>query len=491
MSLDALLDLIYNPSDGDWGERNQSAFDALFGSPSGRYPVAAQKTMMLRAPAIDVEEGVRFAAYIHPSNPRSGPYSGLSFVVFPVSGQDACILGLGVGTQGLVPDESILGRPGHARKAQAIANWLNKTAGAGSQVAWAKQDPTRTDISVPAELRQKWSAYKAVFDRYGREMYLLFTPTQDRKETHNAIAAILDLVVGERGFEPISGAKTDSDRLRSEWFDCLMPAVEKAEVRALLEDRRFVILQGPPGTGKTRMALDLLANEYGAHGRTIQFHANTTYENFVGGLAPVQSTEQLGLQFKPTPGILMEAAASAAADPSRPFLLHVDEINRADLSKVLGEAIFLLESTADGERHVDLPYDFGSPFHRTLQLPRNLHILGTMNSADRSIAIVDVAVRRRFGFLSLWPQMSVVETLGSPTMRQAFRDLTSIFIEHASEDAFNLIPGHSYFIEPDDRNAARQLKTALVPLLDEYLAQGYVGGFAEPIRNYIQWVRSL
>ncbi len=198
----------------------------------------------------------------------------------------------------------------------------------------------------------------------------------------------------------------------------------------------------------------------------------------------------LGLQFAPVMGFLMDAAEKASKDP-KPYLLHIDEINRADLSKILGEAIFLLETKTDRERAVSLAYDFGKPFHRTLHLPKNLHILGTMNSADRSIAIVDVAVRRRFGFLSLWPQMSVVEKHGCQLMQNAFRDLVSVFVEHASEDAFNLVPGHSYFLESDETKARTSLKVNLAPLLEEYLAQGYVGGFAEPIRGYLQWVRSL
>ena len=82
----------------------------------------------------------------------------------------------------------------------------------------------------------------------------------------------------------------------------------------------------------------------------------------------------------------MEAAAKALSDSSRNHLLHIDEINRSDLGKILGEAIFLLEATANSGRRIDLPYDFGEPFHRTFFLPQNLHILGTMNSADRSIA---------------------------------------------------------------------------------------------------------
>ena len=270
-----------------------------------------------------------------------------------------------------------------------------------------------------------------------------------------------------------------------------MPSVERRQVRDLLATRRYAIVQGPPGTGKTRMAIDLLREDYGGRGRSIQFHPNTTYENFIGGLAPVYAAGELGFRFTPVAGFLMDAASQALRDPSHNHLLHIDEINRADLGKILGEAIFLLEATSNSERRIDLPFDFGEPFHRTFFLPVNLHILGTMNSADRSIAIVDVAVRRRFAFVSLWPRMSVVEQHGCLTMQKAFQDLVSIFIEHASDDAFPLVPGHSYFLESNEERAKESLRVNLAPLLEEYLAQGYIAGFSEPIRGYLQELRSL
>jgi 5-methylcytosine-specific restriction enzyme B len=270
-----------------------------------------------------------------------------------------------------------------------------------------------------------------------------------------------------------------------------MPTVERSQVADLLATRRYVIVQGPPGTGKTMMATELLREEYAGRGRSIQFHPNTTYENFIGGLAPASTGNDLGFRFRPLPGFLMEAAARALSDPKRNYLLHIDEINRADLAKILGEAIFLLEVNGDSDRRIDLPYDFEEPFHRTFSLPKNLHILGTMNSADRSIAIVDIAVRRRFAFVSLWPRMTVVEQHGCATMQQAFKDLVSIFVEHATDDAFPLVPGHSYFLERDEARAKQSLRVNLAPLLEEYLAQGYVGGFSEPIRAYLQRLRSL
>jgi 5-methylcytosine-specific restriction enzyme B len=489
MSFELLLDVIYSKKMENWKDRNKEALSALFGN---RYPKRAEKSVKLRAPDMQGSDtGVPYSAYIHPSNPDSGAYGGLCFVVFPVEGEH-CLIEMGVGTQGLAPDEAILGRPGHARKMRAICEWLNHSFGHGQLVAWAKQDPTRIEVDVPETVQQAWPAYERVFKRYGKFMHAVYKPTDDRAATEAALTAMLDTMFEERGEAPMTAFQAESQSIRSSWFANLMPDTTQGEVVDLLKQSRYLILQGPPGTGKTRMARRILADDYAGFGRSIQFHPSTTYESFIGGLAPVQAAGDaaLGFRFEPTAGFLMGAATSALADRSRPHLLHIDEINRADLGKILGEAIYLLEPEPEAPREIDLAYDFGPPFHRTLHLPDNLHILGTMNSADRSIAIVDVAVRRRFAFLSLWPSLEVVKSHGCELTASAFEKLVSIFVEHAPDDAFELVPGHSYFLERDERLAKRRLKTSLAPLLREYLAQGYVGGFAEPIRSYLQWLDS-
>src|SRR5580698_858317 len=140
---DALIDLIHSADQTSWKERNLQALNALFGS---RYAKRAEKSVNLRAP--EIKDGITYAAYIHPSNPDSGAYGGMSFVIFPAE-QEPCLVAMVIGTQGLAPDEAILGRPGHARKMQAVCTWLNHEFGHGEQLAWAKQDPTRVDIDVP------------------------------------------------------------------------------------------------------------------------------------------------------------------------------------------------------------------------------------------------------------------------------------------------------------------------------------------------------
>ena len=486
MSLKDIVDIIHSGDLGNWKDRNQKALDSIFGAGSGRYPERAKSEIKLRAP----DKEIPFAAYIHANTTNEGAYGGLSFVIFPVTGKPA-LFGLVVGTQGLDPDEGVLGRPGHARKVQAICTWLNNKFGNNEQVAWAKYDPTRVDISVPDKLQRDWSEFRDAFGKYSGVMYGLYRPTANQEHTTEALTAFLDLMFEERGFPTNAAASKDRERIQSAWFNYLMPQVSRSEVKDHLNESRFVIIQGPPGTGKTRMALELIEHEYKGNGRTIQLHPNATYENFVGGLAPEQTRDAIGLQFRAKPGFLMQAAVAALKIQPTPYLLHVDEINRADLSKILGEAIYLLEAKADKPRSISLPYDFGDPFHDVFTLPPNLHLLGTMNTADRSIAIVDVAVRRRFGFVSLWPQMEVVERLGCKTTQEAFREIIALFVEHAQGDAFNLVPGHSYFLEKDETKAKAALNTSLAPLLEEYLAQGYVGGFSEQIRSYLQWLKSL
>jgi 5-methylcytosine-specific restriction enzyme B len=489
MSFEALLKIIHSNATEHWREENKSALEDLFGS---RYHSRAKGCVKLRAPKMkDSDLGVTYAEYIDPSNADSGIYGGMSFVIFPAD-EPPCLIGMVIGTQGLAPDEAVLGRPGHARKMQAICRWLNEAFGKGHRAAWAKQDPTRIDLDIPNEIRREWSEYESAFKKYGKVVYALYKPTEDRKATEQAVAAMLDVMFEERGEFPLTAYKEESQSTQAKWFAHLMPATKQEEIIDLLKQRRYVILQGPPGTGKTRMAREILADHYKGFGRSIQFHPNTTYENFVGGLAPAPSSSDspLGFRFKPTPGFLMEAAEAALTDSSKPYLFHIDEINRADLGKILGEAIYLLEPEPEKRREIDLAYDFGAPFHRTLYLPDNLHILGTMNSADRSIAIVDVAVRRRFAFKSLWPSQTVVNELGCDLAQEAYSRLLSIFVEHAPDDAFGLIPGHSYFLENDEERAKRSLKTSLAPLLHEYLVQGYVSGFAESIRGYLQWLDS-
>ncbi len=475
-----LVDLIHTPGWQDWSNRNEEAFRDI----KKRYHKKAGESVQLRA---SDRNDVMFAAYIHASNPTAGRYGGTSFCICPAEDTPA-LVALIVGTAGLHPDDHILTRPGHARKCAAIAQWLNMEA-QGEIVAWAKSDPANIDRSqFPNELAAQWGQHQKAIERYGGEMYLVFKPTENRDLTEMAITAILDLYFSERRVQPLKGATPGPDVYQKRYFACVNPDLTIDEVMRQLKDRRYVVLTGPPGTGKSHYATELVRGHYAGRGEVVQFHANTTYEDFVGGLAPSPDDGTVGLRFLPQPGVLMRAAVAARASDPSPYLLVIDEMNRADVAKVLGEAIYLLEVDAKPARSIRLAHDFELLGGRDLELPSNLHILATMNSADRSIATIDVAVRRRFAFLEMWPRPEVVAQYGGQLANEAFRRIFDIFVEYAREDQFAYAPGHSYFLERSDQKAIERLKVTLMPLLRDYLQQGLVAGFTEPVREFVAWL---
>jgi 5-methylcytosine-specific restriction protein B len=450
----ALVDLAYAPR-GDWEGRARSAFaEAL----PERYPRVKDLTdkkndeqrFQLRVNADPKDGALPFAALIPPDQELSGGYGGMSFVMFPADKPGApAIIAMGVGSNGLAPDEAILGRPGHGRKYGAIASWLNTRA---TGAAWAKRDPVRIDLDLPRSLTQHLEEWENALRKYGRLLYATFVPATSRTDATDEIAldaikAFIDLFFDERRITPKRESQDDAERIRREWMSRALPGTSDQVVADLLGQRRFAIVEGPPGTGKTELAGRLLRERYGKRGRVIQFHPGTTYESFIGGLAP-RAGGTLGFTFHPVRGHLMDAALEAAREPTKPYLLVIDEINRADLAKVLGEAIYLFEPDRP-DREITLAHEFDG-VGKSFKLPSNLHVLGTMNSADRSIAILDVAVRRRFAFVPLWPQLAVVEELSGELLRKSFNDLLVVFLEHASEDALPLMPGHAYFLGNDD-----------------------------------------
>lgn len=486
--MNSLVELTYKPR-GEWADHARDAFAEALPERYPRVPDLREKNngerrFQLRVNSDAKDSAVPYAALIPPDQDLSGGYGGMSFVMFPADqpGRPA-LISMVVGTNGLAPDEAVLGRPGHARKCAAITSWLNAR---GAGVAWAKRDPVRIDLDLPRSLTQQFEPWDSTCKKYGRVIYATFEPPLKRSPagdelTRDVITAFIDLFFDERRIVPLKAHQVDAERIRREWMSRVLPGTTDDAVVERLESRRFVIIEGPPGTGKTELARRLLRERYHGRGRVIQFHPGTTYESFIGGLAP-RDGGALGFTFHPVRGHLMEASLQARQKPDNPHLLVIDEINRADLAKVLGEAIYLFESDQQN-REITLAHEFEG-FGRTFKLPTNLHVLGTMNSADRSIAILDVAVRRRFAFVPLWPQLEVVERLSGEILRKHFHDLLALFVEHASDDALPLMPGHAYFLGNDVEAPAR-LATSVRPLLEEYLAQGYVAGFADEIRAYI------
>ncbi|MEU9762040.1 AAA family ATPase [Streptomyces sp. NPDC047987] len=204
------------------------------------------------------------------------------------------------------------------------------------------------------------------------------------------------------------------------------------KVRELLDHKGQVVLQGPPGTGKTRLALSVALALTG-HGDKIEglpeeraaalaelsevpekaeaarltmvtFHPSYGYEDFVEGFKPDAAAEGAGLNLTMTDGLFRRVCRAADAAPSDTFLIVVDEINRGDLPRILGELITLLELDKRGSVSVTLPTS-----GRSQTVPPNVRIIGTMNSADRSVGHIDAAIRRRFAFLDVPPDTDVLD----------------------------------------------------------------------------------
>jgi 5-methylcytosine-specific restriction protein B len=448
-----------------------------------------ESRFQLRVNADTKSGAVPYIALIAPDQDTSGPYGGLSFVVFPADDPGPPLIGMVVGTQSIAPDDLVLGRPGHARQCRAVTRWLAAQPEGG--YAWAKREPVNTDEKLPVVVKERLRQWGNSLEKYGHVLYACYAPTgsgapDDHKARELAITVLMDLFMDERGIERKSACESVAQATKAKWMAHLMPPIKNQDVAALLQFRRFVILEGPPGTGKTRMAKTLLQSDYRGVGQVIQFHAGTTYESFIGGLRPLTDDGAQGFRFAPAGGHLLRAIQQANAQPTQPYLLVIDEINRADLAKVLGECMYLFE-VGDKDRQVELEHSFVEINGQTLHLPANLFILGTMNTADRSIALMDVAVRRRFAFVTMWPDLGVLhdQKQACSLMLQKFTQLLDIFVTHAADDGFQLLPGHAYFLETDETRAKVKLQTELKPLLLEYLAQGHVSGFRDEIHAYI------
>jgi 5-methylcytosine-specific restriction protein B len=450
--------LEFTPADKD--EAIKATLGGLFGT---RYHSASRAKNLFRDAYALRDEGVPWAGITASENPPSGAYGGASLAWFPTA--EGSLVTFVVGTKGLSPDEGLLTRHGHRRRVEALRGYLARR----EIVSWAKSDPAAIGSAMPEAARRLFPHCAAVFGRYGEVIYsAAWVPKGEIPTALLVLRAYFDLYGHERGWPVLKESVTESSEFLGELQAHLFPRITASDVNALLRERRFVVLQGPPGTGKTRMAEEVKRAFFASKGRTVQFHPAVTYEDFVVGLSPDPTNS--GLRFESKPGWLLQAAADAGGDP---YLLLIDEVNRGDLGKVLGEAIYLFESGEigpDGGREVQLPHAVAG--RTSFRMPNNLYVLATMNTADRSIAGMDLAVRRRFAFMTLMPDRTVI---AHAIAQQWFERIVDIFVEHASDDMLNLVPGHSYFLVDTDQQLRMRLRYDVLPLLDEYLRQGLLG----------------
>ena len=266
---------------------------------------------------------------------------------------------------------------------------------------------------------------------------------------------------------------------------CFLDRSEIDRVLARLRTKKNLILQGPPGTGKTwlakRLAFALMGRKDAGKVRAVQFHPNLSYEDFVRGWRPT-GEGKLSL----TDGVFMESIKAALDDPSSKFVVVIEEINRGNPAQIFGELLTLLEADKrTPDEALELCYPDADGKRRPVHIPENLYVVGTMNVADRSLAMVDLALRRRFAFVELEPKLGKVwrdwvvkeRAVESTLAADIERRISDLNVQIAADKRLGkqFRIGHSYVTPTYQLDAGgtkewfRQVvETEIAPLLDEY-----------------------
>lgn len=268
------------------------------------------------------------------------------------------------------------------------------------------------------------------------------------------------------------------EQMRTEGVFLNEPEIERIKHR--LETKKNLILQGAPGVGKTfvakKLAYLLMGEKADDRIVSVQFHPSYSYEDFVRGYRP---TDEAG-KFQLVDGIFWKLCDKARQNLDRKYVILIDEINRGNLSQIFGELFMLLEADKRNEQVSPLYSKLDSEL---FSIPDNVHLIGTMNIADRSLALVDYALRRRFAFVTLEPQFTSglfsgwLEKQGaSGAINQQIKERMTALNNRISNDsqlgeAFRI--GHSFFCQKPAQGYSDDwfkeiIETEIIPLLEEY-----------------------
>lgn len=281
------------------------------------------------------------------------------------------------------------------------------------------------------------------------------------------LAEALKIVNGEE----VPDEDTDTTEYTKKDFleEVFISEAKYDEMYAVLMRKQNIILQGAPGVGKTfaakRLAYSIMGAKNDDHIQFVQFHQNYSYEDFVEGYRPAASG------FVRTDGIFKRFCIDAADAPDEKFFFIIDEINRGNLSKIFGELLMLIEKDYRGQA-ATLPYG-----GRSFTVPKNLYIIGMMNTADRSLAMIDYALRRRFSFVDMKPGFDTdgfkeyMNSKGSSTMKALVEEVKQLNVDIKEKLGKGFCIGHSYFVfdEPCSDALLRNIVNFdILPMLAEY-----------------------
>ena len=408
-------------------------------------------------------DGAAYWGFLNPEEETSGQYSDFSFVVFPDDYSDVktCVVCLGVGLSGFRNDYHLAALPGIRRMFLKL-----KAQNTFFKASFNDIESISTDLIN--EINTSHPKLTTVIHKYRKVLPASCIVNLQGENGINIIYAWLATYAKIRFWATNKEQRKVIEDALSGISDSKAHN-EQNDIKGLLEKRKYIVLQGAPGTGKTYTALNIAEG----YDQTFfeQFHAETTFSDFVYGIEPNMSGNMSQPQFKAKTGILYQAVKYAIDHKDEKVLLIIDEINRANLSNVLGPVFYLFEYQT-GERNVEI--SIGDM--KLTQLPDNLYVIATMNTADRSLAVVDFALRRRFAWYTLRPH-EITPGDGKKFMKETYNKFADIFFLYATDDELNLQPGQSYFIVGADKSAEEMKERMiyeLLPLMKEYLTEGYL-----------------